>query len=614
MNKIKEYTPDEMVGKLKKYFRDQGYEVDENSKKFQPARVPLYCRQQDEEIVIDFTIDRLISKKIFFPSETIEGVEIQDASPVRFYQYYFTHAKIFFAYPYYVKEDNGFNEFKKVCENRGIGLLKIFKKNIKEVAKSRPLFDVICAELEIKENKINKLEYHLRNCLHYFVYYPKPVFKRRAITGKAKERMSYVLIDKLSNLNNIVYNKTLIELSFDYRKEARDDYEIAEKCITDLWQEYLGLKYPSIHKRVENILQRDEVYREHFVHQFQVFLIGAYILDYIYPEVAKKFEEKHECKIENVWLAASTFHDFSYGLQNFDTWLMQFFEEILRLKYNQTKDNINLLNLDAAMIREALFDQITKIIDYLCNNLKKNGKKEITRFFYEKAVRDRNHGVLSAISLLKLHEESEKKELKIKEKGILEAAVAVACHDEDIWEALCGCQGYLASSGKMPFLENDCAKKCRRGTLLRLSKKIEILKDKKIEILKDKISEGIVNIDDSRCESWERDIMKKRIISKIGIKDNPILFLLTFCDNIQDEGRVTSSDKQASSDRSTLENIDIEKKDDTTEIMINLKSDDQAKKEKKENEIERLAWCLEDDRFRISINNDTPKTMNGKGG
>ena len=615
MNKNKEYTPSEMVCKLKKYFEAKGYEVDENSKKFQPARVPLYCRKQDKEIVIDFTIDRFISKKIFFPSETIEGVEIQDASPVRFYQYYFTNAKIFFAYPYYVKEDDGFNEFKKVCENRGIGLLKIFETKIEEVAKSRPLFDDICAELEIKENKIKKkLEYHLRNCLHYFVYYPKPVFKRRAITGKAKERMSYVLIDKLSNLNNIIYKKPLIELSFDYRKEARDDYEIAEKCITDLWHEYLGLKYPNIHKRVENILQRDEVYREHFVHQFQVFLIGAYILDYIYPEVAEKFEEKHECKIENVWLAASTFHDFSYGLQNFDTWLMQFFEDILRVKNKQTKDNLNLLNLDAAMIREALFDQITKIIDHLYNNLKKNGKENITRFFYEKAVRDRNHGVLSAISLLKIHEEIDEKEPEIKEKGILEAAVAIACHDEDIWEALCGCQGYLRSSGKMPFKENDCVEKCGRGTLLWPSKKIKLFEDK----ISEKTTKEV--IDNARCESWEREIMKERIIHKIRIKDNPILFLLTFCDNIQDEGRVTSSDaevkvsssdKQVSSDRSTLENIDIEYKDDTTKIMINLKSDDQ---EKKEEEIERLAWCLEDDRFRISINNDTLKIMNGKGG
>ena len=266
------------------------------------------------------------------------------------------------------------------------------------------------------------------------------------------------------------------------------------------------------------------------------------------------------------------------------------------------------------MIREALFDQITKIIDHLYNNLKKNGKENITRFFYEKAVRDRNHGVLSAISLLKIHEESDEKEPEIKEKGILEAAIAIACHDEDIWEALCGCQGYLRSSGKMPSKENDCFEKCRRGTLLWPAKKSRIFEEK----ISDKTTEAVIDI--ARCESWEREIMKERIIRKIKFKDNPILFLLTFCDNIQDEGRITSSDKemkvtssykQVSRDRSTLENIDIEKKDDKIRIMINLKSDDQ---ENKEEEIERLAWCLEDDRFTISINKDSLKEMNGSGG
>jgi len=609
MNKYKEYPRDEMLQWLEQYFRDRGFEVYKYSDRFLPARVPLYCEKKEgditNEVVIEFTTDNIISKDAFFPLLTVDRVKIREAAPVRFYQYYFPKAEIYFAYPAYVEENDEFNGFKQVCAKRGIGLLKTSRTEIEEVAKSRPLYNEICNRLNIKKHDIKaELEYHLRNCLHYFVYYPEPVFKRRAITGKAEEKMSYVLIDKLSELNNIIYNKTLNNLASDYRKEARDDYEIAEKCITDLWDEYLGLEYPSIHRRVENILQRDEVYREHFVHQFQVFLIGAYILDYIYPEVAEKFEEKQECKIENVWLAASTFHDFSYGLQNFDTWLMQFFEDILRIKNKQTKENLNLLNLDAAMIREALFDKIIKIINKLNGDWRKNTKEKIIRFFYEKAVRDRNHGVLSAISLLKLYDGSDEQNRKISEKGILEAAVAIGCHDEDIWEALCGCQGYRRSSGTLPVKEYECIKKCGRELLLWSSKKSRIYEEK----ISDKTTKEI--IDKSNCESWEREIMKERTIDKIEFKSYPILFLLTFCDNIQDEGRFTSLDQQFHRDRSSLIDITINKKGGRISINVKLKSDEI---EEKEGEIERVAWCLKDNRFRIIINNRLKK-MDGSGG
>ena len=591
------YTGGEMLEWLTKYFHDREYEVKKYFPEFEPARVPLYCvkKEQEEivdEIVIEITIDEIISKESFFPPFSIaaEGIENEEeAAPVRFYQYYFPKAKVFFAYPDYVRENDKFNEFKKVCVKRGIGLLKTSKTKIQETLESRSLFDQICAQLIIKDDKIkSKLEYHLRNCLNYFVYYPNSVFKKRAITGKAEEKMSFALVDKLLELKNIIYSEKLIELSSNIRRESRDDYEIAESYITILWDKYLGLKYPNIQRRVENILQRNEVYREHFVHQFQVFLIGAYILDKIHPKIAEKFEEQHDgSKIENVWLIASTFHDFSYGLQSFDTWLMQFFEDTLRIKNKQSKENLNLLNLDAAMIREELFNKIIEIINQLSNG--KNNIENISRFFYEKAVRDRNHGVLSAISLLKLCDEVDKKDRKVSEKGILEAAFAIGCHDEDIWEALCGCQGYRRSSISLPPNKDKCAEECKR--VLWASKQSKIFK----EVLSEKSPVGEIK---DKCESWERNLMEKELIKKIKFEDDPILFLLIFCDSVQDDGRVTSSDV-VSKDRSSLNDINIETNKNKTLITVKLQADESRPKEE---EIERVKWCLLDDRFRIFIN------------
>lgn len=355
---------------------------------------------------------------------------------------------------------------------------------------------------------------------------------------------------------------------------------------------------------MESILQRNEVYREHFVHQFQVFLIGAYVLDNIYSEIAKEFYKKYKCRIETVWLAASTFHDFSYGLQNFDIWLLQFFEDTLRIKNSQTKENLNFLNIDSAMIRESLYDKIVKITGLLKSDWAENEKEDVIRFLYEKAVRDRNHGVLSAISLLKLFDESHEIKQKINLKGILEAAIAIGCHDEDVWESLCGCQGYRRSSGRVPSNEDDCNHKCNRDSLLWSTKKSRIYKEKM-----DKNLDKDIAIK-SKCESWERKIMFRRTMDKIKFEKYPIRFLLIFCDSIQDEGRVTSFENNSQQDLSKLKDIFITKAGG--EILTNVKLESRYA-EKKKDEIERVAWCLNDNRFSVSIN-DTLKKMDGNGG
>ncbi len=620
MNAVKteneEYSREEMISWIKKYFGDQGYDIVPYSPDFLPARVALHGKREHEnrtdEIVVELTNDKIITIDIFLPEVTINGVTILEASPIRFYQYYFINAEVYFAYPDYVKEDQEFKSFTKLCKKLGIGLLKTSKTKIEEIVKPCSIYDQICNKLGFPtdktkmdketENKMDKIEYHLRNCLHYFVYYPAPVFKNRAIRGRAIEKISFDLLDKLCNVENISYNEELKKYALDYRQgKGEDDYALVQEYVTLLWEKYLGLTYPNIQSRVENILQKDKKYREHFVHQFNVFLIGAYIIDSFFPKISAKFSEDYKSKIEEVWLCAATFHDFSYGLQNFDTWLMDFFVETLRIKYSQTKETLNVLNLDAAMFREALYDNIIKIVNKLKNDLTEEQKEKLIRFFYEKAVRDRNHGVLSAISLLKLHQ-TEKNEVKINELGMLKAAVGICCHDPDIWEALCGCHGYRRTSRKLPTTAEKCVEDCHR----------EVWPTKRSRINREKISinPSERNVERYKCEQWEKDLMDQRVMNKITFEENPILFLLIYCDHIQDEGRVTSSSEDISQDRSSLKDVIIEEKDGKSVICANLESKEQSVKEA---EIERVAWCLKDDRFIIRIGEKTI-IMNGKGG
>jgi len=534
-----EYTRDEIFQWLENYFhKELGFSknsIKRYPKDLGPVRVPLYCVKKEDdkivdEIAVDIYLQNIILKSQFFPTIEEDDISVVDASPVTFYQYYFPKAKIFFAYPDYIRKDEEFAEVKNICVKRGIGLLEVSREGVKEKVAPKTLVNKFSNDIKNRKSRKKKireiLEDYVENYVIRLVYYPNPIYTRRAIIRRSeedKERISLILIDRLSELKNINYKDKLIKLSLEYRNEKRDDYEIAHRYIGDLWKNRLGLKYPEIQRHFEEILMRDEMYREHFIHQFQVFLIGAYILDKLYEtegflNMIKSFEEKY-CTIEDVWLAASTYHDFNYALQKFDFWLLRFFSDTLSIENGEAKENLNLLNLDAAMVREFLSDIIRKLITLL--TLDKNTEKKARKFFYEKAVRDKNHGLLSALSILKLCEIHES-DLKVSFNAILQAAFAIACHDEDIWEALSGCKGYLKSNLK-------CEGECNR----------KLWKNKEVEVHKQKVLHG--RNDRRRCEIWEQEFMEEAIIKKIKFDNWPLLFLLIYCDSVQDEGRITST-------------------------------------------------------------------------
>ena len=539
----REYTRDEMLELLKKHFEKNKYEVEEYCDSFLPARVPLYCKKENgsgiDEVVIEITTDEIVSKEAFFHSPSIGGVTILDASPMSFYQYYFPTAKIFFAYPDYVKENNEFSRFIKFCEKKGIGLLKVSQKEIKgikdqvkEVVNARPLYSEICNELNLKNHSVkDRLEYHLRNCLHYFVYYPKSVFKRRAIMGRTEGNISLLLIDKLCELKNIAHKKILIKLASEYRRETRDDYQIALETIKDLWRNVSEIEYPEIQRQLEDILLHDTEYRDHFLHQFQVFLLGAYIIDKLYDkekEYIEHLNRSYKCRVEKAWLLASTYHDFNYSIQKYDFWSKEFLDQSL----NTTgKDRLSSLNLDAAFIKESFLLKTTEV----CKALGLEMNHIVTNFFYEQATTKKNHGLLSALSLLKLFENSAKK--KINHSALIQAALAITLHDEHIWKVF---------SGR----------------------------------------------DDG--EKWSSNFAKKKYLENLNFQKLPLGFLLVFCDTVQEWGRVGKNYEES---KPRLD--DIKLGNNEIEVTISVENND-SYKEKME-ELERVAKFLKGEQFVIIL-------------
>lgn len=539
----REYTHDEMFAQLKQFFVEEyGFnekDITRYPKNLGPIRVPLYCVKKEEEkivneIILDIVTSKTLIKEEFFPEIETDGIVIKEASPVVFYQYYFPKAKVFLAYPDNISKDKEFEGIKNTCIKLGVGLLEVSKSATKEVVKSRTLVESICNDINTVGHK-NKtaqeiIEDYLENYLIRLVYYPEPIYTRRAIIGRVQGQISYFLIDKLQDLNSVqqIYIDTLKKLYTNYRQETSDDCDIAFNCTNLLWKSRLGIEYPEIHRHLEEILLRDRMYRDHFVHQFQVFLIGILILDKLYrkrqfKKTIKLFESENKCKIEDVWLAAATYHDFNYGLQNFEDWLLRFFNDTLSINNEEAKENLLLLNLDSAMVRESFSKLLTDLLNLF--KLDEGSKIKAMKFFYEKSVRDKNHGMLSALSILKLSEKG-KANLKVNIKGLIQAAFAIACHDEDIWEGLCGCKGYLRSNA-------SCEGKCDREPWGNKESKIH--------------KRNYLTNHGGNCEKWEEEFMLKSIMKKIEFDKCPILFLLIICDSVQDEGRINNYDSILSS-------------------------------------------------------------------
>jgi hypothetical protein len=99
-------------------------------------------------------------------------------------------------------------------------------------------------------------------------------------------------------------------------------------CITELWVD--SSKNPSVFKDAkdfEPILQRMPYYRDHFIHSFNVFTLGYYIINRL-KEITPTIDFKSN-DYNLSWMLAATFHDVAYPIQTMESWLNELFERFL---------------------------------------------------------------------------------------------------------------------------------------------------------------------------------------------------------------------------------------------------------------------------------------------
>lgn len=485
------FTRMDIIQRVSEHFKHEGFDCQIYTDKLGAVRIPLYCHRnkgdsEKEEVIVDVITDDALSRETYLPDMEEQGAIIKDACSTRFFQYYLPHAKIYWAFGHYVVRNKKFDEFKEACAKAGIGLIEVLQDNIKIELSAVSLAETLLEKIRKETAKCstaNELAIKLEDVvdglhedsLHYLVYYGAPEFRRRSITSRGTQDLSIKLINQLLSIKHLAYAQELVQLSEKYNTECRQDPEIALGEIQELWRKRLNLEYPNIQKDFESILLLDPWYRDHFLHQFQVFLLGALILDQYYNTSAiRKFKTDNNAEIEDAWLAAATYHDFNYSIQMSEDWMMDFLKQTLNINHTHNGTKLITLDLEGIVVR----NEFVRKMQGLCAALSCDMDDVIVRFILERVACDKNHAVLGALTFLNKFQDS----TTLSESAVYQCAASIMLHDYQIWQCFCG----RAKDG---------------------------------------------------CKQWESALSKKRLIRTLKFQSSPLAFLLAFCDGAQEWGR-----------------------------------------------------------------------------
>jgi len=260
-------------------------------------------------------------------------------------------------------------------------------------------------------------------------------------------------------------------------------------------------------------------YRDHYLHQFQVFLLGLGIID-------KLISGNHQDignypNIDKQWLITSSFHDMAYPLQLYDVWAREFFEKSLGIP------DIGISDLKSHFVEKSLLSTLGFLVTELCKKhfgepLEGNWlhkEKDLVLFLYDRVTRLKHHCLLSSIFLLRQAQLLERPDLL--DDLFVPAGLAIALHHhERIWKPL----GH------------------------------------------------------GRDEIW-RNLPKNRRLSSLAFKTNPLAFILIFCDCVQEWGRPTLQKESLSGEekRFVLSKCTI----DTSGCLIEIKTPQLARTDKR---------------------------------
>ncbi len=329
---------------------------------------------------------------------------------------------------------------------------------------------------------------------------------------------------------NYSYSHYLQKIYYDFLIKNLWMYE---SQLVPLQQEKLSLLIKEFEKKQKNLFIIPN-YRDHFLHPFNVYLLGITIISTVNrkfknniiddfnhayrPAGSRKYENIKDTSV--IWFLASMLHDISYPVEKSGHWLDAFSRDYLYppkygLPYLEAKINIpNIIpDIDYSGCIDDLAEYHRKLhfengeIDYegIAKEQSVNKGCEIRNQILYQIIKYRDHGILSATMLL--HRFRNEKEVF---RFLFPAAAAISIHnflwiDRDILKDKDPCTNCT---------DKECAKCAKWKTFYS-----EFFEKWKNRIPNTRRGGKVENL---RYISYERD---------------PVGFLLILCDLLQDWGR-----------------------------------------------------------------------------
>lgn len=176
----------------------------------------------------------------------------------------------------------------------------------------------------------------------------------------------------------------------------------------------------------EPLLGTDVQYREHFIHQFQVFLLGYYLINKKSSLRKKLINHLQNINpnynledVLKVWFITSMFHDFSYSVGKMEGWLKNYFLRVA------VPSKFQIMWADIFAHYEVEKINLIELISYNSDK----PKDEIANIIKDTFIEEHDHGVMSGLMLMDILDEIEDVLLK-------EACCAIALHTETVYSKL----------------------------------------------------------------------------------------------------------------------------------------------------------------------------------
>lgn len=235
----------------------------------------------------------------------------------------------------------------------------------------------------------------------------------------------------------------------------KDIFDILE--ISDYY-EVIKSKLDDFRDHEQLMLYDTEKYRDHFMHQFHVFILGYVIINYIGIKVIKESINKRlkntadfknivigADSVLRIWVFISFFHDITYIFEEYKDKIQTFIFDQLN---SNIPVNINWGNMISEE-REGLtyMDCLENLLMFFesTNNVNKTNKENLFRNYIQSLHNNQDHGVLSALLLIQIfipfinNKINNGDDINLSNKKTAEiylAALAISFHNKCVFSSL----------------------------------------------------------------------------------------------------------------------------------------------------------------------------------